>query len=89
MKTEMKYSAQNISKNYDTSMLSEKLWKLEYNFMTSSWCVVWFYPFYPFLSFCILMWILDFNKLSKHVCLKPQKVEIFKVKQPIGKLNTY
>lgn len=35
------------------------------------------------------MWILDFNKLSKHVCLKPQKVEIFKVKQPIGKLNTY
>lgn len=35
------------------------------------------------------MWILDFNKLSKHVCLNPQKVEIFKVKQPIGKLNTY
>lgn len=32
---------------------------------------------------------LDFNKLSKHVCLKPQKVEIFKVKQRIGKLNTY
>lgn len=43
-------------------------------------------PFYPFLSFCFLMWILDVNKTVQTYMFKTTESTI---KQCTGKLNTY